>query len=202
MNKLLKSLVGLVDDDSLCLAIHSEGCQSVENILALQDNDIDGLEYDKSSGDRPSVPAFHHNLFKALRAWNYYLTVTLGVKKVDWDDPALIGQNEFYVFRATIYDPDTPIRQLPRSSTAKPVHGRVLLSPILNPSGKHFNSAQDFCKGNKRDKAHYAVLKDKKVWDDWKRGVESTATTHTCENVLDPVYDPNTVDDVALSDEQ
>ena len=80
--------------------------------------------------------------------------------------------------------------------------GGVLPSPIPNPSGKQFNSAQEFRKGIKRDKGHYTVLKDEKEWDDWKRGVESTATTHGCENVLDPVYIPNSVDDVALFDEQ
>ena len=62
------------------------------------------------------------------------------------------------------------------------------------------DAAKEFRKGIKRDKTHYAKLKDEKQWDKWKRKTEATVKAHGCDNILDVSYNP-TPPEQALFDE-
>jgi hypothetical protein len=54
---------------------------------------------------------------------------------------------------------------------------------------------QEFCKSVKRDKKHYADLKEDKYFSTWNRGFVATAHMHHTHHVLDETYVPaNAVD--------
>jgi hypothetical protein len=56
-------------------------------------------------------------------------------------------------------------------------------------------TAQEFCRGVKRDKAHYEDLKDDKYFNSWNPCFVATAHMHHTQLVLDEKYVPK--DDVA-----
>ena len=203
MDKVLIDVLGVEETDMVVLALNQEGCRNVEDILSLQDRDIDNMHYvDPDSKKRSPVVATQRNLLKILKAWNYSLLVSEDRKKVDWDDPSYVNSEMFDEFRVTAYDPDVPIRTIPRSSTSL----KGLLPRVTSSGGSKSpaqrTQAEEFRRGIKRDKAHYEALRDEKQWDSWKRKTESTATTHGCENILDPKFEATTVDDIALFDAQ
>jgi hypothetical protein len=51
-------------------------------------------------------------------------------------------------------------------------------------------TAQEFCRGVMRDRAHYADLKDDKYLSTWKCGFIATAHMHHTNNKLDETYHP------------
>ena len=56
-------------------------------------------------------------------------------------------------------------------------------------------TAQEFRRGIKRDKSHYADLKDDKYFNSWNRGFVATAHTHHTHFILDEKYCPVTPDE-------
>ena len=63
--------------------------------------------------------------------------------------------------------------------------------PALTP-------AQQFDCGIKKDKDHYPEFKEEKYWDNFRRGVETTADTHGTYNVLNGTYVPLPGDETDL----
>jgi hypothetical protein len=59
-------------------------------------------------------------------------------------------------------------------------------------------TAQEFRRGIKRDKGHYADLKDNKYFSTWNRGIVATAHMHHTHNVLDEKYHPTSDIEVAV----
>ena len=77
-----------------------------------------------------------------------------------------------------------------------------MTSNVTTIAPKYFTLAQEFRRGIKKDKSHYDILKSEKQLNDWKRKVESTATIHGYQNILDPPYMPTTIEEIALFGEQ
>jgi len=202
LDRILLNILDLEPTDGLVKGLTHVGCRNIIDVLSLQDQDIDEMQY-KDNDQLLKVSPSQRSLVKVLKAWNYHLMVSNEIKKVDWDDTILVNQEEFDEFRVSWYDPDNPIRSTPRSSTAAmspiPIHTTSSSSKI---SSSRHTPAQEFRRGIKRDKTHYDILKDEKQWDTWKRKLESTATAHGCESILDPLFVPTQVDEVALFDEQ
>ena len=56
-----------------------------------------------------------------------------------------------------------------------------------NPNAQHL---LNFEKRIKREVSQYTIPKDEKYFEAFKRNILVTATTHSCEEVLDPHYIP------------
>jgi hypothetical protein len=59
-------------------------------------------------------------------------------------------------------------------------------------------TAQEFCRGLKRKKTHYADLKEDKYFSTWNRGFVATAHMHHTQYVLDESYVPSSDVDIAV----
>ena len=138
MDKVLTNVLGVEKTDLVVLVFEQEGCWNVEDILSLQDKDIDSLHYlDPELNKKSNVVTTQRNLLKILKVWNYSLLVSEDKKKVDWDDQSYVNSEGFDKSRVTTYDPDVPIRAIPRSSTSSkaslprvtPADGTMSLAP-------------------------------------------------------------------------
>ena len=168
MDKILSNVLGVEKTDLVVLALEQQGCQSVEDILSLQDRDIDNLHYlDPESNKKSNVVTMQRNLLKILKAWNYSLLVSEGRKKVDWDNPSYVNSEEFDEFRVTTYDPDVPIRAIPRSSTSSKGSLPRVTSAGGTMSLTPQTPADEFLQSIKRDKTHYKVLRDENFGSFW-----------------------------------
>ena len=76
------------------------------------------------------------------------------------------------------------------------------MPPTTRSNANNYSLAQEFRKGIKWDKSHYEVLKNEKLWDDWKRKTILTIHAHNCANVIDPTYLPSTPKEKELFQEQ
>ena len=168
MDKILSNVLGVEKTDLVVLALEQQGCQSVGDILSLQDKDIDNLHYlDPESNKKSNVVTMQRNLLKILKAWNYSLLVSEGRKKVDWDNPSYVNSEEFDEFRVTTYDPDVPIRAIPRSSTSSKGSLPRVTSAGGTMSLTPQTPADEFLQSIKRDKTHYKVLRDENFGSFW-----------------------------------
>ena len=130
-----------------------------------------------------------------LQAWSTQLLNDLGVKEIDWMDKNLVNEDAFREYRVAKYNPYVPI--VPISIT--PVNP---MPPATRSNANKYSLAQEFRKGIKRDKSHYEILKNEKLWDDWKGKSISTIHAHNCANVIDPTYLPSTPEEKELFQEQ
>jgi len=75
LDKVLFDVLDVEDSSQLVLSLNLVGCNSIDDLLALTQTDIEQLCY--RNGDvRVSVSPVQRNLIKALKAWNYYLLLT------------------------------------------------------------------------------------------------------------------------------
>ena len=194
MNRVLKDVMDLEDSDIIVKAIESQGIKRIEDLLSLSESNIDDIFFDDLAGNQEEVPAFQKNLLKVLKEWNFYIMSNLGIRKVDWDDPSIVNYDDFNDFRVTAYNPDQSLRQTV-SRLSKNTSSSV-------PSSNRIDTVQDFRKGIKRDKSHYAKLRDERFWDDWKRKTEATVSAHGCDDVIDITYNPSSPSEIDLFKEK
>ena len=92
----------------------------------------------------------------------------------------LIKRSEFNAFRISPnWNPDILFaKSLP--TPRPPASKQVTRSP-----------SEDF----KHDPSHYLPFCEDKQWDSWEQSTISTARAHGCEDVFDPNYKPQTIDD-------
>jgi hypothetical protein len=115
----------------------------------------------------------------------------------DW--PNIVTKTEFQSFRITGYAPNAPVQS--RTSMSTPLSGYAGASnTTLTPKPRDL--VFEFKKGIKRDPASFTVMKDNKQWD----SVQRTLTAQTCyqdvDDVLNPAYVPQTIEEIALFDEK
>ena len=194
MNRVLKDVMDLEDSDIIVKAIESQGIKRIEDLLSLSESNIDDIFFDDLAGNQEEVPAFQKNLLKVLKEWNFYIMSNLGIRKVDWNDPSIVNYDDFNDFRVTVYNPDQSLRQ---------TVSRLSKNPSSSvPSSNRIDTVQDFRKGIKRDKSHYAKLRDERFWDDWKRKTEATVSAHGCDDVIDITYNPSSPSEIDLFKEK
>ena len=109
---------------------------------------------------------------------------------IDWKDKSIVDSDEFDNFRVTKYDLDAPTN--PKSNSASSTYD---INPQNIPIKSPKSLAAIFRKGVKREKSAYAVLKDEQVWNSWKRKTIATMNAHGRQNVANPNYQPNLLDE-------
>ena len=201
LERILRDVFELEDDDLLVKAIEAQGVVTIDDALSLSSEDIDRLETTSGKKRLPLLQA-RKNLLKILREWNYYLQVSKGLKNVDWDNPNIVNADEFSHFRTSVYDPDKSLRETLGTTLKYQDLLAPANSPVNFPTKGTKDLAYEFRKGVKRDKSHYTPLKDEKHYDDWRRKTVSTARAHGCENILDVTFSPKTEQEDALFQEQ
>ena len=68
LDHLLKSVMGLADDDLMVKAVEGIGFRSIEDLTTLKETDIDNLKV-KVDDAYQDIPVHIRNMFKILRAW-------------------------------------------------------------------------------------------------------------------------------------
>ena len=191
---LFKDVLQIEDDDPLTKCLAAENINSVLDLLSLSKNAIDNLKYQNSSNVSTQLPVHEAAKLHILKAWNRYFLDKDQVNTVDWDDRSTVNDASFLEFRVGIYDPDLPppprnLTQNTRTNTTNPI------------TSKH-SLASEFRKSMKRDKNHYKILSDEKIWDEWKRQTLATIDAHNCENIVNPSYIPSDQESKNLFKEQ
>ena len=82
LDRILLSVLDLEAGDPLIKALSDKGCRNIDDVLSLH-------AYDNNGTSLVIAPA-QRNLVKVLKAWNYYLLVSLGLRKVDWGDSSYV----------------------------------------------------------------------------------------------------------------
>jgi len=123
----------------------------------------------------------------------------------DYKDRSAFNKENFDQFRFNDYEIlKTPMKvgvTPERSSQGTRLNFGTPGTPLTpNTQGSTRSAAYEFKKSIKRDKTHYKEFKDEKQWNDWKRGMTSTAYAHGCEDVLNHTYKPSASDEVELFD--
>ena len=196
---VIKQIFDLEDTSPLLKCFNDKGISSVTDIINMSSNDIDNLEYKLLDGTVCPVPVHLRNLVRILQSWNYKLIDIHKIRRIDWLNLNMINQDAFDEYRVSEYNPNQDPRVVTpsTSSTTTPTS-----SPSVPQVMSRTNLISDFMKGIKRDKSHYVVLKDEKLWHDWRRKTISTARTHGCANVLDSTYVPSDENERLLFSEQ
>jgi len=196
LDRVLLEILGVEKTDPLYLCFEQNGLKSVHDILSLSDEDISKLTFKDDLDDEKGVPVHARNCLKIFKAWNIHLITTLNTRIVDWMDTTNVTEDEYDDFRVASYDPDAFSRaSLGGGFPHTPV--RTSLPPRVTS-----NPAAEFRRGIKKSKTDYVVISDEKQWNKWKTLTMSTALTHGCENVVDPMYIPVTHEDTLLFTEQ
>ena len=108
---------------------------------------------------------------------------------------------DFYTFHTEEFNPADPFGATHRAVAIAPPIGGVVPAPVHGhvvhaPAGP--TPAQQFDRCIKKDKDHYSEFKDEKYWNNFRRGVETTADIHGTSNVLDGAFIPNPTDPQAV----
>jgi hypothetical protein len=88
LDRLLKDVWGIDDDDLLIKALDGSGIKTVPDLLTLTDDQIDMvLVYlDEDDEEEKVPPLASRNKLRVLRAWNFHLQQVQGKRRVDWMD--------------------------------------------------------------------------------------------------------------------
>ena len=70
MDRLLKEVMGLDDNDLLVKALDAAGIRAVPDLLILTDEQIDTLTYRHDTGDEELPSLSSRNKLRILRSWN------------------------------------------------------------------------------------------------------------------------------------
>lgn len=173
---------------------------TMEDIISTKDDHFVTLKYlDPASNSKiqPLAPLLFR--LRIVKAWYFHLLDLYEWNDVDWEDTKTISTETYDEFRIKTYNPDAPTNPN-QSSTPQPQRQTQQLQPGTTRTPRSL--AAEFRKGIKRDKSAYLILKDERNWDNWKRRTIATMYAHGCQNVANPSYKANTVDDALLLREQ
>ena len=167
---LVRDVLDYDDDSDFNKMLDCNNIMSITDLLAIPENEVEHLEFTDDAGSTVGISRSDRSMIRILQAWRYHLMATMGVRNVDWRDPAVTA-DAFEEYRIGIYDPNAPIRNSDGSNASLPAtpgpatRNNTSAPRVVTP----FSAAAEFRKGIEREKAHYTVLKDEKNWDAWRR---------------------------------
>ena len=190
-------LLQVVTGDPFDLCFRANGFTEFVDLLGLTESDIEALVYEDPGPPvrkKVPVPRGYTQRLKILIAlylkWSHKRPLDINIEDVTLVD--------FLDFRTSEYNPSAPFAATHRTvGTSTAPTGPTLLAAPLPTGGP--TPAQQFDRGIKKDKDHYLEFNDEKYWDNFRRGVETTADIHGTSNILNGAYvpppgDPNAVE--------
>jgi len=187
LRDILSIVLDLGPDNDVIKFFKYHEYDQIHEVFHMEDMDIENGIWEDEEGNHKVLSRKKIQLIKRLRAWNAYMRhekKTMGLSNLDipWGDPTVINEDSFLEFTENIYMPKQTCKDF------------VLEQPSMVTSKPHHNSVNDlthhFEKGIKRDKTHYKVLRDEDHYEEWRRGVISTAHAHGCEAIIDDTVKP------------
>jgi Reverse transcriptase (RNA-dependent DNA polymerase) len=171
-------------------ALLKEGFVDILQVLTIDDDDIESLEYPDPDDATKSLPIRKGDIgmLKCFKAYVNYRNMSGNpIDDADW---LSLTQAEFDSFRI---DPSNLLRV---ASVTAP-----LASRNTNASAR-YSMVDIFRRGIKRDPSLFPTLKDEKYNDSWHRSFETQARAQDVYNVLNPNYKPMTQEEMDLFVEQ
>ncbi|CAJ1928447.1 unnamed protein product [Cylindrotheca closterium] len=161
----------------------------------MDDADIDGLQYpvsqphDANGDPQPDVlwdvPKPLKAYLHGIRGYVYHRETVLK-DPVTLTNCVLIDPDDFDTYRA--------------SSAFIVFRSRTIPQPLVSKPSRQ-SPAEEFDRGIKLDAILYPTLSgDDKQWDSYRRNLEATCRTHGLKQVLDPKYQPTSLDERDLFD--
>ena len=98
LNHILHDVMKVRVDDFLFKALDGNGIDSIQKIMISSDSSLANLKYLDTQGVQRNVPDHDIALLRILKAWNYYLIATTGLKRIDWMDLNIVNEDEFEDF--------------------------------------------------------------------------------------------------------
>ena len=170
-------------DHPIRLSLALAGDEDIHDLVTMSEKDIEDLTPDGSrsldKGNTRRVMIFYH-FYEKLVAENANLPL-------DFDQWSAVAKDEFDKFRLIPAEVIKQQLQQAAKQTASNTTTTSIQTEISN-----------FKRGIKRDMSVYPVLKDMKSYDSWYRTVRSTAKAHDVDEVFDPHYVPQDVDESKL----
>ena len=179
------------EDGTIIRALNNGAYNTVDDLLSMNHEDIDHLEYPEEEADgrkvyRPLQRGYKMKL-RLFKEWYAHLVNGNGGKQLSSDQLRALQGDSFDTFRTD------PLRY----RTSLPPPGDTSPSPsIVNESIKQ--DLLRFKRGIKRDAAIYPTLRDDKNWDNWNRSIHAQARAHDVSEVLNPDYLPTNHDENLL----
>jgi hypothetical protein len=188
------SLCGFPLDSTMVRYIDQQGWTELEHVTTIDVDEVDDFFTTCNDGGYEAKPILVHLcMFKVFllyykrKGHTLYTSLTeddiLGMTKKEFEE--YCGSPNYFADLAT--GSSSPTNASHVSANAS---GDVSTIDLL--------TVQEFRQSVKRDKAHYAALKDDKDFSTWNRGFVATAHMHHTQNVLDKAYVPTTETDIAM----
>jgi hypothetical protein len=190
---LIQDILGFDLNHPIPLALKADGADSVPDIIAMTERNIEALRYEVTDSDGnvteeklnngaqrllTIIPSF------LLHKRNQGTTLT----EADWES---VTAEEFQHYRAS---PDFIDMRTGRTAPTQPPPTATGNHPSTRPR----DTVYDFKRGIKRDPGQFPVLKDDKQWDLWNIDTKAQARSQDVMEVLNPTYNPTTAEDIAL----
>jgi hypothetical protein len=192
------ALCGFPLDSTMVRYIDQQGWTELEHVTTIGVDEIKDFFTTRSDGNFDAKPMLVHlRMFKVFLL--YYMRKGLELHTVLTEDDVMYmtkvefkeycGSAEYFADAAKIGLPPV-VHSNPRTPYDATASGNTGTIDLL--------TAQEFRRGVKRDKTHYADLKDDKYFNTWNRGFVATAHMHHTQHVLDEKYIPTTEIDIAV----
>ena len=198
-NHLFDTILQLPTTDVLYNIFKSNNFTCIEDIISIKDDGFEKLQFiDKNNKKTSPLEPLLLRL-RIVKAFYYHLKEKHNLDIIDWKDESVVTSEIFDKFRVSVYHPSAP--------TKPGVHRNLNLNQNNEtnqlPQNKPAKSlASEFRKGIRREKSAYFVLKDEHVWNSWKCKTIATMNAHGCQNIANPNYKPQSLDETLLLREQ
>ena len=196
---LFDTVLQLSATDVLYDVFRSNNFTCIEDIISIKDEGFEKLQFiDKNNKKISPLEPLVLRL-RVVKAFYYHLKEKHSLEIIDWEDESVVTSEIFDDFRVSIYDPSAPTKPGTPVSLNRNQSNTTDQLPQSKPAK---SLAAEFRRGIKREKSAYSVLKDERIWNSWKRKTIATMNAHGCQNIANPNYKPQTLDETLLLREQ
>ena len=203
LHHVMRTLLGVrepLPTQPMALAFVHAGIRSVDDLIMMDAETIDDLTYEidggLTKGGNPRTVKARLTvrdaiIVKCFTKYARFLSSKQGsrVRNAEWIQQT---QSDFDDYRVRGLIDASNSSPAPASAPPTRPHSTT---PSVSPAGSKYT---DFAKSIKRDKSHYADLKDEQRWEKWKRDTYIQAQAHGVAEVLDASYKPTTTEEKLL----
>jgi hypothetical protein len=196
---ILYKVLGQKVDSPTSKALAKAGIDDVGGITTLSVGRIEKLKFMEGTGASATQQALPDGYQQLLLCFQAFVKtkISQGIEVYkNWQ--TLITKDDFDEFRLSVYDPNDLTRQIatPSSTPGASTGSNLPFTPRAR------DPVAEWKKGVKRDSSSFTVLKDNKQWDSVYRTLKAQANCQDVQQVLDPNYKPQTVEERDLFNEK